>query len=123
MRTPKHMHWLLDLILKKEKYPTLTDQFVDMLKNKYAEISALTEVSYEHYCSLVEGLFEEDLEEYSQLSNAGEYPVEFVYMIITILIAQEKTNYPEGGLFQDMLTSVQYENIEVFKLLGSEWWK
>lgn len=123
MRTPKHMHWLLDLILKKEKYPQLTNEFVEMLIDKYSKITTLPTPGFDDYKDFCRKLLEENLRKYKSLSKAGEYQVEFLYLMITLLIAQEKTNYPSGGLFQEMLKSLQYEKVEVFKLLGSEWWK
>ncbi len=123
IRTPKHMHWLLDLILKKEKYPKLTDEFVDMLIEDYAQLKILPTSTYANYKKLIEELYEKDLSKFHKLSKAGEFPIEYVYLLIALLICQEKTNYPSGGLFQDMLKSIKYEKLEVFKLLSSEWWK
>lgn len=123
VRTPKHMHWLLDLVLKKEKYPKLTNEFVDMVIADYGIITSLPVPTFINYKNLVEKLYKKDLKKFGKLNKAGEYPIEYIYLLLSLLISQEKTNYPNGGLFQDMLKSIKYKKLEVFKLLSSEWWK
>ncbi|MBU1093340.1 MAG: hypothetical protein KKH01_02630 [Firmicutes bacterium] len=123
MRTPKHSHWVLDTILKKEQFPDLANKFIHLIEGKYKYVKILPAPDFNAYKSFVIEIYKENLSSYKELSNAGEYPIEFLYLLVMLLIAQEKTNYPTGGLFQDMLTSLKYKKIEVFKLLGSEWWK
>jgi len=123
VRTPKHSHWVLDMVLKKEKYPESTNRFISLIEEKYARVNVLPRPEFDLYRTLINDISIENLDDYKELSNAGEYPIDFLYLLIVLLIAQEKTNYPSGGLFQGMIKSLKYDKIEVFKLLGSEWWK
>ena len=100
IRTPKHVHWMLDVLLKKEKYRKKTDMFVELLVKKYVAQVTLPTPSCANYEDFVKDIYTENLNKYLKLSKAGEYPIEFLYMLIILLIAQEKTNYPTGGFFK-----------------------
>jgi len=58
----------------------------------------------------------ETLERFRELSRYGEYNVKFLLLLAKLLMLQEKTNYPEGQLFQKLLIKLK-EGEDIFSIL------
>ncbi|MCW3132035.1 MAG: hypothetical protein N2V73_04900 [Candidatus Methanospirare jalkutatii] len=58
----------------------------------------------------------ETLERFRELSKYGEYDVKFLLLLAKLLMLQEKTNYPEGQLFQTLLRKLKEEE-DIFSIL------
>ncbi len=56
------------------------------------------------------------LENFKELSKYGEYNVKFLLLLAKLLMLQEKTNYPEGKIFQTLLKKLK-EGEDIFSIL------
>lgn len=99
VRTPKHIHWIIDLYIKRENNLILTMQFVDYL------IHIATNVVANSPNTPTLQFFNKDyiLQHFGCLNNFGEYSIEFLAVVVELLMIQEKTNYPNGTLQLDIL--------------------
>jgi len=118
IRTPKHIHWTVDILIKMFQEEHLTKQFLDeLMKIWETEIYPLNEEE-RNKLDLTELLNydKETLERFKELSRYGEYNVKFLLLLAKLLMLQEKTNYPEGQLFQNLLKKLK-EGEDIFSIL------
>ena len=118
IRTPKHIHWTVDILIKMFQEEHLTKQFLDeLMKIWETEIYPLNEEE-RNKLNLTELLNydKETLERFKELSRYGEYNVKFLLLLAKLLMLQEKTNYPKGQLFQTLLKKLK-ERGDIFSIL------
>ena len=118
IRTPKHIHWTVDILIKMFQEEYLTKQFIDeLMKIWRREIYSLTQEERDKL-ELMELLNydKETLERFKELSSYGEYNVKFLLLLAKLLMLQEKSNYPEGHLFQTLLRKLK-EGDDIFSIL------
>lgn len=105
IRTPKHIHLIIDLYMKRTGNKSLTMQLVDHLIDEVilrihpstSNPPALQIFSPQHAAR------------FQPLDAYGEYSVEFLLVITELIMIQEKTNYPHGVL-----------NLNLFRLFRNE---
>ena len=118
IRTPKHIHWTVDILIKMFQDMDLTKQFLDELMKIWEnEIAPLTERERDEL-ELEELLNydQETLEKFKDLSKYGEYNIKFLLLLAKLLMIQEKTNYPNGKLFQNLILKLR-EGEDIFSIL------
>jgi hypothetical protein len=91
IRTPKHIHLIIDLIIKREHSRDLTRSLIRHMLSVLTRLRA--SVSYPPQLQVFR---REDAEEYRALDAFGEYPVAFLLVVFELIMIQEKTNYPSG---------------------------
>jgi len=117
IRTPKHIHWTVDILMKMAQDQFLTKQFLEELLKIWEEITPMSEIDRENL-ELNELLSydKETLERFKDLSKYGEYNVKFLLLLARLLMLQGKTNYPDGQLFQTLLRKLK-EGEDIFSIL------
>jgi len=118
IRTPKHIHWTVDILIKMFQKERLTKQFLDeLMKIWETEIHPLN-VEERNKLDLRDLLNydRETLKRFKELSKYGEYNVKFLLLLAKLLMLQEKTNYPEGKLFQNLLKKLK-RGEDIFSIL------
>lgn len=93
IRTPKHIHLVVDLFAKKTGNPILYIEIIDYILNVIKSIkpSTTTTPNLQIFRSGDEKRFE-------PLNDFGEYSAEFLLVTVELIMIQEKTNYPNGTL-------------------------
>ncbi|MFH1053849.1 MAG: hypothetical protein V1740_05535 [Candidatus Woesearchaeota archaeon] len=89
LRTPKHIHWVIDLLIKKEHDRVMTIDFMKYLRNTYDKVCAFKNKEDRQKCILNETT-PEKLKPYERLNEYGEYSVEFIGHLIELMIKMEK---------------------------------
>ena len=121
-RTPKHIHWMVDILIKSHQDEKLSESLLNFLIELYNNVDPIqNHAQIENLTTTDEFLaeYENELESLSSLSGKGEYSIKFLIVLIKLLIIQEKTNYPDGKLFQNNLKNLKNRNI--FKLFSGSW--
>src|SRR3989338_116852 len=90
VRTPKHIHIIIDLYMKLSKNQELTLKFVDYL------ISMMQSLTPETKFPPSVQISNHPFSDFSELNQYGEYNVEFICAVTELIMMQEKTNYPNG---------------------------
>jgi len=97
IRTPKHIHLIIDLFLKKafnrELTLSLVENFLDILSKLYPA---------QEYPPTFQYFSKEKFERFNKLNGYGEYSVEFIAAIFELIMIQEKTNYPNGKMNKNL---------------------
>ena len=120
IRTPKHIHWVVDILMKMQSYKKLTEDFVSFFITVWHETVPL---SSEHERSSLDlsailGLSEAEITKFSQLSHKGEYSVKFLILLAKLLMIQEKTNRADAYMFKRVLDGLR-EGKDLFRILAT----
>jgi len=113
LRTPKHIHLVIDLYLKKTGNRDLTlelvSEFLEMLK----ELRPSTE-----FPPNFQAFDKKRFERFKDLDSYGEYSVEFLAAIFDLIMIQEKTNYPEGIINRKLFEAFLAEK-DIFSVVST----
>ncbi len=117
VRTPQHLHWAVDLLIKKEHKPKLTLEFAQYLCDMWAKIKPFTSVSQRENYRLSFST-EKQLRKFESLNAYGDYPVEFTAAVIELLMIQEKTGHARAFMFKGLLDAIHDEK-DIFSIISS----
>jgi hypothetical protein len=119
LRTPKHIHWVVDLLIKKEKDPTLTNKLLKLFRSSWNNASGL---SLRNYNTITKVIYNSkvlnDLTKFNNLNNYGYFSVEFLIILMELLIVQEKTNNPNAYMFGNIIKSL-LNNQDLFSIIST----
>ena len=118
LRTPKHIHWVIDLLIKKEHNRELTIKFMKYLRDMYERVEAFKSKDDRAKCLLKETSHEK-LERFEELNKYGEYKVEFIGHLIELMIKMEKNTPPEkpARVFRELMEAMINEK-EIFVIVS-----
>jgi hypothetical protein len=115
VRTPQHIHWAIDLLIKKEHNPVLTREFIKYLADMWDKVQPFTAKAQQQNCEL-HLTNPEDLAKFEALNQYGEYPVEFIGHVIELMMIEEKTGDHDAFMFKGVLDAL-YNNAEIFQIV------
>lgn len=116
VRTPKHIHWAIDLLIKKEHNPELTKEFVNYLIGMWDRIQPFSTKAEQQRCDL-RFTDPKHLKVFEPLDNFGEYPVEFIGHVIELMMLEEKTGNHEAFMFKGVLNAI-YNDEDIFSIVS-----
>ncbi len=105
VRTPKHIHLIIDLYMKRTGNKPLTMQLVGHIID---EIILKVNPSTSNPPGL-QIFSPSQVAKFQALDAYGEYSVEFLLVVTELIMIQEKTNYPNGVM-----------NLNLFRLFRDE---
>lgn len=113
IRTPKHIHLIIDLYLKKsgDKEKTL-----ELVKTFLRMIDKI--VPSKHLPPSFQEFSREKFLDYKSLNQFGEYSVEFLAAIFDLIMIQEKTNYPNGTINRKLFEAFLNEK-DIFSVISA----
>ncbi len=118
VRTPKHIHWVIDLLIKKQHSPELTIKFMKYLREMYDKVDAFK--SKENRANFVlKETTQEKLKPFEELNKYGEYKVEFIGHLIELMIKMEKNMPPDkpAYVFKELIDAMIQEK-EIFVIVS-----
>lgn len=120
IRTPKHIHWAVDAIIKMQHNANETKKFLQFLIDLWDnQIQPLKTDKERNLLLDVEKLKNEANKEavkYPELANKGEYSIKFLYLIAKLLMIQEKTNLSTAFMFKNLLKALEAHK-DIFKIV------
>jgi len=122
IRTPKHIHWAVDILIKLSSDETNTKKFLDFLidywNNKAKSLKS--EQERDDFLSAQNLLKELDNEsrQYNELAGKGRYSIKFLILVAKILMVQEKTNLESAYMFKNLLDALKEGN-DIFKIVST----
>lgn len=120
IRTPKHIHWTVDVLIKMHAEPEKTKNFLKFLLDMWADTypmksnedrKKVLDINY-----LID-LNREAFEKYKDLSKKGEYNVKFLILLAKLLMIQEKTNLEKAYMFKDLINALK-SGKDIYKIVG-----
>ncbi len=120
IRTPKHIHWVVDILMKMQSYKELTEEFIDFFITVWHETTPLSSDRERSSLDLgaILNLSEKEITKFSKLSHKGEYSVKFLILLAKLLMIQEKTNRADAYMFKKALDSLK-EGKDLFRILAT----
>ena len=107
LRTPKHIHWVLDILVKREHNPKLVNNFLNQMLERWNSITPLPDRTYD---VIVDNLiFSRDkisVNRFNELNQFGFWNMDFITHLIELLMLQEKTNNPNAYMFAKVVKSI-----------------
>ncbi|WP_029521109.1 hypothetical protein [Persephonella sp. IF05-L8] len=109
IRTPKHIHWAVDILMKMQTEPQKTKKFLNFLLKIWDEIEPITSEEERRKRTNINyllGKHKKELNEYKELSKKGEYSIKFLILLAELLMVQEKTNMQDAYMFKKLLEAL-----------------
>ena len=120
IRTPKHIHWVVDVLMKMQKKEKLTCEYLNEIKKCWKNCQPLKNNDYETLKKLIEsGEKNINIMKYQSLNGYGEYDVEFLYVLMELLAVQEKTNNPNAYMFGSIIDELLCVDKDIFKIIST----
>lgn len=117
VRTPKHIHWAIDLLLKRQQNEELTKDFAQYLLNMWNAVEPFRTKEDQSRCELsLSG--KEDLSRFIELDDYGEYSVEFIAKVLELIMIQEKTGLSTAFMFRGVLKAIHDEG-DIFSIVSA----
>lgn len=119
IRTPKHIHWAVDFLLKKQGSKELTTLFLVRARHYWDLCSGLNERSFDEISNrLIEGFNYYQTDEFLPLNSFGEYEIDFLACLMILLPIQEKTNNPNAFMFKQVLDNLLVDDLDIFRVVS-----
>lgn len=120
IRTPKHIHWAVDILIKMHQEEELTKNFVTFLLQKWYETFAHNTDEQRIEMIKIENLLpntEEESKNFYKLNGYGEYSVKFLLLMAKLLMQQEKNNMYDAYMFKNLLEALR-KGEDIFKVVS-----
>jgi len=115
-RTPKHIHWVIDILIKKQHEKELTLDFVKYLRDVWERVEPFRNKEEQQKCELKQTTHEK-LKKFEKLNRYGEYQVEFIGHLIELMMRMEKTGLARAFVFKDLLDTIIQEK-DIFSIVA-----
>jgi len=109
-RTPKHIHWAVDILIKQALENEETDRFLDFRLKEWNRVQPIKTAEEREKLLNVDSLMdqvEEECRGYEKLAGKGEYSLKFLLLVAKLLMIQEKTNRKDAYMFSSLLEQLK----------------
>lgn len=114
VRTPKHIHLIIDLYMKLSHNKNLTIKLVDYLIEMMKKLKPETK-----FPPKLQVYDNKDIVQFEELNKYGEYSVEFIFVVTELIMIQEKTNYPKGTMNVKVFERFRDKNDDIFSVVSA----
>ena len=122
IRTPKHIHWAVDILIKQHLENNATERLIDSLiylwDNQIQPIRSEKERAHILDPQVLLSEVNAEASKYVGLAGKGEYSVKFLLLLAKLLMIQEKTNYEGAFMFRNLLEQLK-EHKDIFKIVST----
>lgn len=110
IRTPKHIHWAVDILIKLHEDKAKTQEFLDFLLDIWSSTVSIKSEEQQKNVLTIEILLRDSqkmIEKYESLGSKGEYSIKFLILLAKLLMIQEKTNLETAYMFKNLLEALR----------------
>lgn len=121
IRTPKHIHWAVDILIKMNNENIETKKFIKFLIKIWENVKPIKNARDKIDYLKIENLLEEtknNIRAYKRLSKHGEYSINFLVLLAKLLMIQEKTNLETAYMFRSLLEALKNGG-DIFKIVST----
>lgn len=115
-RTPQHIHWVIDILIKKQHSKELTLEFIKYLRDMWERVEPFRNKEEQQKCELKQTTHIK-LKKFEKLNQYGEYTIEFIGHLIELMMRMEKTGLARAFMFKDLLDAIIQEK-DIFSIVG-----
>ena len=120
IRTPRHIHWAVDVLIKLHEDKEKTQEFLDFLIGIWDSTRPVRSREQQQAELKMESLLrnsQTEIKHYEALSSNGEYSVKFLIMLAKLLMIQEKTNLETAFMFKKLLDALR-KGVDIFSIIS-----
>lgn len=120
LRTPKHIHWAVDVLIKMHFDREKTRQFLDLLSKTWGETKPIKDKKTRDEILNIDnllGMNKDEINKYEDLGKIGEYSIKFLFVLAKLLMFQEKTNNEQAYMFKDLIEALK-SGEDIFKIVS-----
>lgn len=121
LRTPKHIHWAVDMLIKQHEDKQKTQEFLDYLIGVWKETKPARSTEEQRSNLDMDFLLietQEHIAEYESLGSKGEYSIKFLILLAKLLMIQEKTNLETAFMFGKLLDALR-DGKDIFSIVST----
>ena len=121
VRTPRHIHWAVDVLIKMHFEEKKTKDFLDFLIAVWEKTTPIRSKQEREKMLSLESLletFKKEIHEYEKLGERGEYSIRFLILLAKLLMLQEKTNLETAYMFKNLLKALR-QGEDIFKIVST----
>lgn len=121
IRTPKHIHWAVDVLIKMYFDNKKTKKFLGYLIGVWEKTSPIKDENKRKKTLNVENLLgscRKEIAEYDKLGKKGEYSIRFLILLAKLLMLQEKTNLETAYMFGNLLKALK-NGEDIFRIVST----
>lgn len=120
IRTPKHIHWAIDLLIKMHTDREKIKRFLNFLIEIWNQTSPIkSEIERKKVLDIrnLLNIHRDKIRGYKDISNFGEYRIEFLILLAKLLMIQEKTNMADAYMFKNLLEALK-KGEDIFSIVS-----
>lgn len=120
IRTPKHIHWAVDILIKIYEDREKSQEFLDFLIDVWNQTKPIKSRDEQEKFLSIENLLhvnQNEIEKYEKLGEKGEYSIRFLILLAKLLMAQEKTNLETAYMFKKLLDALKVGE-DIFNIIS-----
>ncbi len=121
IRTPKHIHWVVDILLKMQTNKKVSDKFLNFLLEKWKKTKGFKNskerISFLSNSKNLMIEISEEAKEFNKMASQGEYSLKFLILVAELLMLQEKSNNSDAYMFKNLLESLK-DGSDLFKIIS-----
>lgn len=114
VRTPKHIHIIIDLYMKLSKNEELTLSLIDHIIDVIKKVQPV-----EKYPPELQLFKPQDTKPFEELNVYGEYSLDFILPVVELIMIQEKTNYPTGTMNLAVFEKFRNSHQDIFSVVSA----
>lgn len=114
VRTPKHIHLIVDLFAKRTGNLSLTNALLDHIIQNII-LKVVPAVSFPPSLQIFKPAH---VSQFQAISQYGEYSVEFLLVMTELIMIQEKTNYPNGTINLNLFQKFR-DGADIFSIVSA----
>lgn len=121
VRTPKHIHWAVDILIKQNEEPEQTQKFIEFLLNYWEKVKPFrSENERKEFLDIekLKSAVSEEAKNYNALAEKGEYSIKFLLLLAKLLMHQEKTNMENAYMFKNLLEQLK-NSPDIFSVIST----
>jgi hypothetical protein len=119
IRTPRHIHWAVDILIKKFGNRQLTDAFLNDMLTRWNQITPLPNRRLQTILNnLAYSRSNQFIAKYQKLNSFGFFDMGFLTHLMELLMLQEKTNNPQAYMFRNVVNEL-LSFIDLYKILST----
>lgn len=115
IRTPKHIHWAVDMLIKRYNNSDNTQKLIQFLINKWDGLVGIK--SEQEQKTVLNNVMTIPIPDELKQLNYGIYSIEFLFRLAFLLMIQEKTNREDAYMFKNLLEAL-LEQKDLFKIIS-----
>jgi len=120
IRTPKHIHWAVDILIKMHSEKDKTKLFLEKLIGIWDMTCSINTEDKRKEVLSIDSLLnncKNEFKDYETLSDKGEYSLNFLILLAKLLMFQEKTNLESAYMFKNLLEALR-DGGDIFKIVS-----